>query len=172
MTEHNANIEEAMSPDDRAREQIEEIRRAIKNGELKPEDLKREDLPDIQPLDPEPLLRTELSPVPNIKTIEETNKPMTNDANPASTANPSKLINNAQATHEQLIDSSKDKANREKRVKCKKHKEEPIKTTISFKPDAYRLLDEVAHRTRRAKRDIIGELIMREYEEEYGHVID
>ena len=73
MTEHNANIEEAMDPDDQAREQLEEIHRAIKNGELKPEDLKREDLPDIQPLDPEPLLRIELPPAPNVKTIEETN---------------------------------------------------------------------------------------------------
>ena len=97
---------------------------------------------------------------------------MNKDTNLASTTNPSELINNAQATHEQLTDSSKDKANREKRVKYKKHKEEPIKTTISFKPDVYRLLDEVAHRTRRAKRDIIGELIMREYEEEYRDGID
>ena len=97
---------------------------------------------------------------------------MTNDTNPASTTNPSKLINNAQATHEQLIDSSKDKANREKRVKCKKHKEEPIKTTISFEPYVYRLLDEAAHRTHRTKRDVIGELIRREYEEEYRDALD
>lgn len=71
-----------------------------------------------------------------------------------------------------LTDSNKDKAAREKATAAKQDKEEPIKTTISFEPYVYRLLDEVAHRTHRTKRDVIGELILREYKEEYGDAID
>lgn len=71
-----------------------------------------------------------------------------------------------------LTDSNKDKAEREKATAAKQDKEEPIKTTISFKPAAYKVLDEVAHRTHRSKRDIIGDLIMDKYGEEYSHVLD
>lgn len=78
----------------------------------------------------------------------------------------------ASTMDKRLADSNEDKDAHGAEAKRKRHKEEPIKTTISFKPDVYRLLDEVAHRTRRTKRDIIGELILREYEEEYGPVID
>lgn len=78
----------------------------------------------------------------------------------------------AQTMDKWLADSSKDKAAREKATTPKQDKEEPIKTTISFDPYVYHLLDEVAHRTRRTKRDVIGELIIREYEEEYGDAID
>lgn len=71
-----------------------------------------------------------------------------------------------------LADSSKDKAEREKATTAKQAKEEPIKTTISFEPRVYRLLDEVAHRTRSTKRDIIGRLILEEYGEEYSDVLN
>lgn len=71
-----------------------------------------------------------------------------------------------------LTDSNKDKAAREKATTPKQDKEEPIKTTISFDPYIYRLLDEVAHRTRSTKRDIIGRLILEEYEEEYRDVLN
>lgn len=71
-----------------------------------------------------------------------------------------------------LTDSNKDKADREKATTPKQPKEEPIKTTISFKPAAYKVLDEVAHRTHKSKRDIIGDLIMDKYGEEYAHVLD
>lgn len=49
---------------------------------------------------------------------------------------------------------------------------ESIKTTISFEPRVYHILHEVAHRTKKTKRDIIGELILREYEDEYGGFLD